>query len=101
MKSVRDVLERRYISRTLSARESAALSRAARHRGEDAAAAEHEVWKERHTSACAEIAKIGRDLGIDLDTYVLRRRAIEREAELEETLRRFEATRRKHYRHEA
>ncbi len=93
MESVRDVLERRYVSRTLSAREARARSRGASRRGNEDAAREQKVWEQQNVSACAEIAKIARDLGIVLDTYALRERAIEREAEIEETLREFEAAR--------
>ncbi len=93
MENVRDVLQRRYVSRTLSARDARARSRAASRRGDQDAAREQKIWEQQNVSACAEIAKIARDLGIVLDTYALRQRAIEREAEIEETLRAFEAAR--------
>lgn len=93
MESARDVLERRYVSRTLSARDARALSREASRRGDEDAARERNVREQQNVSACAEIAKIARDLGIFLDTHALRERAIEREAEIEETLRAFDATR--------
>ena len=93
MENVRDVLERRYVSRTLSARDARARSRGAFRRGDQDAARKHNVWEQQNVSACAEIAKIARDLGILLDAYALRERAIEREAEIEETLREFEAAR--------
>ena len=96
MESARDVLERRYVSRTLSARDARALSREASRRGDEDAAREQKIWEQQNVSACAEIAKIAkiaRDLGIALDTHALRERAIEREAEIEETLNAFEAAR--------
>ena len=93
MESARDVLERRYVTRTLSARDARALSREASRRGDEDAAREQKIWEQQNVSACAEIAKIARDLGIALDTHALRERAIEREAEIEETLNAFEAAR--------
>ncbi len=93
MESARDVLERRYVSRTLSARDAWALSREASRRGDEDAARERNVREQQNVSACAEIAKIARDLGIFLDIYALRERAIKRETEIEETLNAFEAAR--------
>jgi len=58
MESVRDVLQRRYVSRTLSARN--ARSRGASRRGDQDAAREQKVTEQQNVSACAEIAKIAR-----------------------------------------
>ena len=95
--TTQQVLERRYVSRMLSAQDARKLfSKASQSQDPDEAATAKEaaLQRARNISACAEISKIARDLGIELDTYELTQRANDLQREIEETIAVMEAARR-------
>ena len=89
MQSVQEVLERRWVSRTLSMRD--AQENRIKHscRGLDESAAEFAARREQNVCACAEVEKIARDLGITLDKEALNQRVKNIRADIEQVAQAF------------
>lgn len=89
MHTPREVLERRYVDRTISVRQARALSRKEARNGNRQSADYAAARAQQHNSAAAEIRKVARDMGIELDIDALLQRATRWHNELEQTLRVF------------
>ena len=89
MESVQEVLERRWVSRTLSMRDAQENRRKHARRGLDESAARLAARREQHISACAEVEKIARDLGITLDKEALNQRVQNIQDDIEQVAQAF------------
>lgn len=81
--TLRQTLERRYLSRLISCREATKNARTAARRAQHLAEGRLKEEASGHNSACAEIHKIARDSGVSLDIENIRHRALAFEQEAE------------------